>query len=54
MAGELSIGEVSARAGVAPSALRFYERQGLIESALTDGNQRRYDRAVLRRIAETT
>ena len=51
MAGELSIGEVSARAGVAPSALRFYERQGLIESARTDGNQRRYDRAVLRRIA---
>jgi len=51
VAGELSIGEVSARAGVAPSALRFYERQGLIESARTDGNQRRYDRAVLRRIA---
>ena len=51
MAGELSIGEVAARSGVAPSALRFYERQGLIESARTDGYQRRYDRAVLRRIA---
>jgi len=51
VAGELSIGEVAARSGVAPSALRFYERQGLIESARTDGNQRRYDRAVLRRIA---
>ena len=51
MAGELSIGDVSERSGVAPSALRFYERQGLIESARTDGNQRRYDRAVLRRIA---
>jgi len=36
---------------VAPSALRFYERHGLIDSARTDGNQRRYDRAVLRRIA---
>jgi MerR family redox-sensitive transcriptional activator SoxR len=48
---ELSIGEVSARSGVAPSALRFYEREGLIESTRTDGNQRRYDRAVLRRIA---
>src|SRR5213593_2672125 len=48
---ELSIGEVSARSGVAPSALRFYERQGLISSTRTDGNQRRYDRAVLRRIA---
>ena len=51
MASELSIGEVSARSGVAPSALRFYERQGLITSTRTDGNQRRYDRAVLRRIA---
>jgi len=51
VAGELSIGEVAARSGVAPSALRFYERQGLIESARSDGNQRRYDRAVLRRIA---
>jgi MerR family transcriptional regulator, redox-sensitive transcriptional activator SoxR len=48
---ELSTGEVSARSGVATSALRFYERQGLIESTRTDGNQRRYDRAVLRRIA---
>jgi MerR family redox-sensitive transcriptional activator SoxR len=51
VASELSIGEVAARSGVAPSALRFYERQGLIQSARTDGNQRRYDRAVLRRIA---
>ncbi len=48
---ELSIGEVAARSGVAPSALRFYERQGLIASTRTDGNQRRYERAVLRRIA---
>jgi MerR family redox-sensitive transcriptional activator SoxR len=47
----LSIGEVAERSGVAPSALRFYERQGLIESERTGGNQRRYDRAVLRRIA---
>jgi MerR family redox-sensitive transcriptional activator SoxR len=51
VASELSIGEVSARSGVAPSALRFYEREGLISSARTDGNQRRYERAVLRRIA---
>ena len=51
MATELSIGEVSARSGVAASALRFYERQGLISSSRTDGNQRRYERAVLRRIA---
>ncbi len=51
MAGVLSIGEVSARSGVAPSALRFYEREGLIDSSRTPGNQRRYDRPVLRRIA---
>jgi MerR family transcriptional regulator, redox-sensitive transcriptional activator SoxR len=48
---ELSIGEVAARSGVAHSALRFYERRGLIAATRTDGNQRRYERAVLRRIA---
>jgi MerR family transcriptional regulator, redox-sensitive transcriptional activator SoxR len=51
MADELTIGELSARSGVAPSALRFYERQGLISAGRTSGNQRRYDRAMLRRIA---
>jgi MerR family redox-sensitive transcriptional activator SoxR len=51
MASELSIGEVAARSGVSTSALRFYEREGLIEAGRTDGNQRRYERAVLRRIA---
>ena len=51
MASELTIGEVATRSGVAPSALRFYERVGLIVSTRTDGNQRRYDRAVLRRVA---
>ena len=51
MAVYLAIGEVAERSGVSPSALRFYERQGLIASTRTDGNQRRYDRAVLRRIA---
>ena len=51
MAAELTIGEVSARSGIAPSALRFYERRGLITAVRTDGNQRRYDRAVLRRLA---
>jgi MerR family redox-sensitive transcriptional activator SoxR len=51
MASELSIGEVAERSGVAPSALRFYERRGLIASSRTDGNQRRYERAVLRRLA---
>jgi MerR family redox-sensitive transcriptional activator SoxR len=49
--GELTIGEVATRAGVAPSAIRFYEAQGLLAPRRTSGNQRRYDRAVLRRIA---
>jgi MerR family redox-sensitive transcriptional activator SoxR len=48
---ELTIGEVSTRSGVAPSALRFYEAEGLISARRTDGNQRRYDRSTLRRIA---
>jgi MerR family redox-sensitive transcriptional activator SoxR len=47
----LTIGELSTRSGVSPSALRFYERQGLIAARRTSGNQRRYDRATLRRIA---
>src|SRR3954447_1120641 len=51
MAVYLAIGEVAERSGVAASALRFYERQGLIEATRTGGNQRRFDRAVLRRIA---
>jgi MerR family transcriptional regulator, redox-sensitive transcriptional activator SoxR len=48
---ELTIGELAERSGVAPSALRFYEEKGLVVSGRTDGNQRRYDRAMLRRIA---
>ncbi len=47
----LTIGELAERAGVATSALRFYESKGLIESERTDGNQRRYTRATLRRVA---
>jgi MerR family redox-sensitive transcriptional activator SoxR len=47
----LTIGELAKRAGVATSALRFYETKGLIESERTDGNQRRYPRATLRRVA---
>jgi MerR family redox-sensitive transcriptional activator SoxR len=51
MAVELTIGEVAARSGVATSALRFYEAEGLIAAHRTSGNQRRYERAALRRIA---
>jgi MerR family redox-sensitive transcriptional activator SoxR len=47
----LTIGELSARAGVATSALRYYEDQGLIRAERTSGNQRRYTRATLRRVA---
>jgi MerR family transcriptional regulator, redox-sensitive transcriptional activator SoxR len=48
---ELTIGEVARRTGVAASALRFYESAGLIGATRTDGNQRRYARPTLRRIA---
>jgi MerR family transcriptional regulator, redox-sensitive transcriptional activator SoxR len=47
----LTIGDFAVRAGVAPSALRYYERQGLIRAARTGGNQRRYERSELRRVA---
>lgn len=48
---ELTVGQVAERSGVAVSALHFYERQGLITSRRTTGNQRRFDRSVLRRVA---
>lgn len=47
----LTIGQLAARSGVAPSALRYYERLGLIRAERTGGNQRRYARAELRRVA---
>ncbi|MGW6598586.1 redox-sensitive transcriptional activator SoxR [Streptomyces sp. NPDC055036] len=48
---EATVGELAERSGVAPSALRFYEREGLISSRRTTGNQRRYSRDTLRRVA---
>jgi MerR family redox-sensitive transcriptional activator SoxR len=48
---ELTPGELSDRSGVAVSALHFYEREGLIRSRRTEGNQRRYARETLRRVA---
>ena len=48
---ELTVGQLAARSGVAVSALHFYERQGLISSRRTSGNQRRYPREMLRRVA---
>lgn len=47
----LTIGEVSRRSGVPHTALRFYEERGLITSERTAGNQRKYPRTVLRRLA---
>ncbi|MGW4031373.1 redox-sensitive transcriptional activator SoxR [Streptomyces sp. NPDC004838] len=47
----LTVGDVARRAGIATSAVRFYEDRGLIASERTEGNQRRYRRHVLRRIS---
>ncbi len=47
----LPIGEVARRAGLATSAVRYYEREGLLASRRSGGGQRRYPRAVLRRLA---
>jgi MerR family transcriptional regulator, redox-sensitive transcriptional activator SoxR len=51
MSDRLTVSEVADRSGFAASALRYYERQGLITADRTDGGQRRYDRSVLRRLA---
>ncbi|WP_327088622.1 redox-sensitive transcriptional activator SoxR [Nonomuraea sp. NBC_01738] len=48
---ELTVGQLSERSGVAVSALHFYESKGLINSRRTAGNQRRYTRDTLRRVA---
>ncbi|MDG9671479.1 redox-sensitive transcriptional activator SoxR [Hahella sp. CR1] len=48
---ELSVGEVAKRSGVAVSTLHFYESKGLLKSSRNSGNQRRYPRGVLRRVA---
>ncbi|MFD8550459.1 redox-sensitive transcriptional activator SoxR [Streptomyces fradiae] len=50
-AAELTVGELAERSGVSTSALRFYEDQELISSRRTPGNQRRYSRDTLRRVA---
>jgi MerR family redox-sensitive transcriptional activator SoxR len=47
----LSVGEVAARSGLAVSAIHFYEAQSLIRSSRSAGNQRRYPREILRRVA---
>jgi MerR family transcriptional regulator, redox-sensitive transcriptional activator SoxR len=47
----ITIGELAQRSGVAASALRFYEERGLIASERTGAGHRRYQRAVIRRVA---
>jgi MerR family transcriptional regulator, redox-sensitive transcriptional activator SoxR len=47
----LTVSQVAERSGFAASALRFYEREGLLKAVRTTGNQRRYERSVLRRLA---
>jgi MerR family transcriptional regulator, redox-sensitive transcriptional activator SoxR len=47
----LSIGQLAERSGLSTSALRYYEAEGLIHARRTAGNQRRYPRAELRRVA---
>jgi MerR family redox-sensitive transcriptional activator SoxR len=51
MAVQLTIGQISERTGVATSALRYWEALGLITSVRTPGNQRRYERAMIRRVS---
>lgn len=51
MPGEMGVGELARRSGVAVSALHFYESRQLIQSRRTAGNQRRYARDTLRRVA---
>ncbi|MGH2727097.1 MAG: MerR family transcriptional regulator [Actinomycetota bacterium] len=51
MAEHLSIGEVARRAGLRPSALRFYEEAGLLRPAARVGGRRRYESSVLRRLS---
>jgi MerR family redox-sensitive transcriptional activator SoxR len=51
LAGTLSIGEVARRAGLRPSALRYYEELGLLEAPQRAGKHRRYDASVFQRLA---
>lgn len=51
MEAELTIGALSERAGVATSALRFYEAEGLIQATRSPAGQRRFARETLRRVS---
>ena len=47
---QLSIGEVARRAGINPSAIRYYERAGVLPEPVRISNQRRYDESMLTRL----
>jgi MerR family redox-sensitive transcriptional activator SoxR len=47
----LTVGEVADRSGFAASAIRFYDKEGLITATRTSGGQRRFERSMLRRLA---
>ena len=47
----LTVSEVAERSGFAPSAIRFYDKEGLITASRTSGGQRRFERNMLRRLA---
>jgi MerR family redox-sensitive transcriptional activator SoxR len=47
----LTVGEISRRSGFAESAVRYYEKLGLLDATRTVGNQRRFERSTLRRLA---
>lgn len=47
----LTVSEVANRSGFAPSAIRYYDREGLITATRTSGGQRRFERNMLRRLA---
>lgn len=51
MSTALSIGQVAKQAGLRPSAIRFYEKAGLLPKPLRSGGQRRYDSSILSRLA---
>lgn len=51
MPGTITIGALAERTGVAPSALRFYESEGLIHASRSEGGQRRYTRDTIRRVS---
>ena len=47
----LTVGQVAARSGFASSAIRYYEREGLIDARRSTGGRRLFERSVLRRLA---